>query len=231
MKKLLYTAILSIALTACGGGGGDNPEPTPTVNTNPTTPVLTYPTNNLLCIDNTVDFVWNASSDEDGDTITYEIQVATDIAFTAIEHTLTSTSTTKTIALDKGISYYWRVKATDSQNGSSEYSSINQFYTEGIGTSNYLPFAPTLISPTLNSVIQESTVSLNWSASDVDNDALSFDVYLDTVTPPTTIISSNQTTTNYTATLNSSTNYYWKIVVKDGNSGETNGQIWSFITD
>jgi hypothetical protein len=57
-------------------------------------------------------------------------------------------------------------------------------------------------------------------------------VYLDTVNPPTTVISANQSGDLFTTpTLNAATNYYWKIVVKDNNGGQTIGQIWNFKTD
>jgi hypothetical protein len=232
MKNLLHIAILSIVLVSCGGGGGTpTPEPTPE-NKVPTIPNLESPADNLLCIDNSVNFKWTASTDPNGDSITYQIQVAKDNLFTQIAHTLTGTALTKTISLEKGISYYWRVKATDSKNGSSEYSTIYKFYTEGEGLTNHLPFSPTLVAPALNSVVQTTTATLEWTGSDSDtNDTLTYDVYFGTVNPPIEIVSSNQTTTTYSVTVDPSTNYFWKIDIKDNHGGQTDGQIWNFKTD
>jgi len=234
MRKLLYITVLTTVLWSCGGGGGDNPPPPPpTTNNAPTTPTLVYPTNNLLCINNQLDFQWNASTDSDGDAITYQIQIATDIDFTQIVQTQTVSVTDKTITLDKGIAYYWRVKATDSKSLSSSYSSVFNFYTEGNGISNYLPFAPELVSPILNSLVTTSTATLQWNGSDADTtDSLTYDVYFDTVNPPIAVISADQTGTSLvTSTLNTTTDYYWKIVVKDNQGGQTIGQIWNFKTD
>lgn len=232
MKKLMYLLITSFFLGSCGGGGGDDPPPPPPpVNKAPTTPTLVEPTNNLLCIDNTVFFQWNSATDPEGDAITYQIQVATDNQFTQIVQTLTGSSTTRSISLEKGIAYYWRVKATDNKSASSSYSSTFQFYTEGEGISNHLPFTPVLVKPALNNVEQGATTSLEWTASDVDSDPLIFDVYLGINNPPSTIISENQTGTTYSASLTASTNYYWKIVVKDDKGGKTIGQVWNFKTD
>ncbi len=231
MKKFLYTAVIAATLWSCGGGG-DNP-PTPTNNA-PATPILTYPTNNLLCINNQLDFQYS-STDPDGDAITYQIQIATDNTFTNIVQTQTATTTSKTITLDKGIAYYWRVKATDSKNASSSYSSIFNFYTEGDGITNYIPFAPELVSPALNTAVTTTTATLQWNGSDADaSDTLTYDVYFGTVNPLTESekVSADQTSSSYTtATLGATTTYYWKIVVKDNQGGQTIGQIWNFKTD
>ena len=88
MKKYIYiplVLLISTSLTFCGGsGGGDDPIPTtePPVNKAPSATSQSAPTNNLLCIDNTVSFQWTTSTDPDGDTISYEIQIATDNQFT-----------------------------------------------------------------------------------------------------------------------------------------------------
>ncbi len=233
MIKTLYILTICSVLWSCGGGGGgdDPPPPPPPVNKAPTTPSLVEPTNNLLCIDNTVSFEWNAATDPDGDAITYQIQVAKDNQFSQIERTLNGSSTTQSISLDKGIAYYWRVKATDSKNASSSYSSTFQFYTEGVGETNYLPFSPVLVKPVLNNVELQATTSLEWTASDVDNDPLTFDVFFDTVNPPTAKMGDNQNETTLNVDLSSSTNYYWKVVVKDDKGGQTVGQVWNFKTD
>lgn len=230
MKKYIFTLVLSTLLWSCGGSGGDSPEPEP-VNNAPNTPTLKYPTNNLLCIDNTIVFEWNTATDPDGDTVSYQVQIAKDNQFTEIVESISNTSTTKTISLDKGVAYYWRVSAKDTKNLSSDYSSVNSFYTEGTGVSNYLPFSPEIVSPTLNATVTETSATLEWNASDVDNDPLSFDVYFGTTETPTTIVSSNQTSKTFNVDVTSETTYYWKVVVKDDKGGETIGQIWNFKTD
>ncbi|UMB54540.1 SusE domain-containing protein [Lutibacter sp. A64] len=231
MKKYIYTLVLTTLLWSCGGSGGsDSPEPEP-VNNAPNIPTLKYPTNNLLCIDNTIDFEWNTATDPDGDVVSYQIQIAKDNQFTDIVQSISNTSTTRTISLDKGVAYYWRVSAKDTKNLSSSYSSVNSFYTEGEGVSNYLPFSPEIIAPTLNATVTESSAILEWNASDVDNDPLSFDVYFGTSKTPSTIVSENQTAKTFSVDVSNSKTYYWKVVVKDDKGGETIGQIWNFKTD
>ncbi|MBE0424978.1 MAG: hypothetical protein IBX66_13770, partial [Lutibacter sp.] len=198
MKNFIFIAALSISLWSCGGGGGgggEQPAPPPVVNTPPTAPTLVYPTNNLLCIDNVLDFQWNASTDAEGGAITYQIEVSKNAQFTQLVHNITSTSTNRTLTMEKGIAYYWRAKATDNKNASSSYSATNQFYTEGLGIVNHLPFSPILTSPALNDLVHDApkTLALTWSASDVDaSDILTYDVYFGTANPPTEIVSANQ---------------------------------------
>ena len=230
MRNFIYIAVLSISLWSCGGD--DDPTPPPVVNTAPTVPTLTYPTNNLLCIDNVLNFQWNASTDSQGDAITYQIEVSKNTQFSPLAHNVSSTTASKSITLEKGIAYYWRVKATDSKSAASNYSTTFSFYTEGVGITNHLPFSPVLVSPALNSVQTAASVNLQWSASDVDaSDALTYDVYFGTANPPTIITSANQSASTLAKTVAASTTYYWKVVVKDNKGGQTIGQVWSFTTD
>jgi len=235
MKNLIYTVVVASVLWSCGGGGGgETPVPPPVVNTAPTVPILIAPTNNLLCIDNVLNFTWNSSTDAEGNTITYTIDVSKNNTFTQITHTQTSNTASKSITLDKGIAYYWRVKATDSKGASSDYSATFQFYTEGVGVTNHLPFSPTLVSPTLNEVVHDApkTISLQWNASDSDTgDTLTYDVFFGTENPPTNKQGDNQSAKTLTVSLNSSTNYYWNVIVKDNKGGQTNGQVWNFVAD
>jgi len=236
MKKFLTLLILatSLILASCGGGsgGGDNPpDPQPTNNA-PSNPSITTPTNNQLCIDNVVTFQWNAASDPDGDVVRYQLQIATDNQFTQnVQNETNITGTSIQVTLDKGVAYYWRVKAVDSKNASSDYSSTFQFYTEGEGESNHLPFSPSVVAPSLNEVVQTITATLEWTASDVDNDPLTFDVYFGTNNPPATKVSENQSALTFDVDLTNGTNYYWKIAVKDDKGGTTIGQVWNFKTD
>ena len=215
----------------CSCGGSDDETTIEDINEAPTVPILVYPSNNLLCIENGIDFQWNASTDVNEDIIDYTIQVSTDSQFNSIDFTENVPLTSQFFTLSKGVVYYWRVKATDINNASSDYSLVNSFITEGDGVSNHLPFPPELINPALSSVVNDGSVVLEWSASDVDEDPLTFDIYLGTENPPTNIISENQTDIFLNVSTISQTIYYWKVVVKDNNGAQTIGQTWSFSTN
>ncbi|MFH6991932.1 hypothetical protein [Flavobacterium sp. FlaQc-48] len=232
MKNFISLSIISFLFAACGGGGGDDSEPTPEANVAPTIPALVTPADNKLCVDNTVSFQWKLSTDANKDIITYQIQVAKDNTFTQIVKTNEVTADNSSISLDKNTAYYWRVKATDSKGLSSTYSPVYKLYTTGEAVVNHLPFSPELVEPAINSVLNTTTATLKWKATDVDvTDVLTYDVYFGKTNPPTSKVSENTSALSFDVTLDPTTEYFWKVVVKDNKGGETVGQVWKFKTN
>ena len=245
MKKILYFSVFSLILWSCGGGGD---EVLILENSPPTIPTPLEPTNELLCLDNLVQFKWSESTDPDLDNINYEVQISKDNTFTNITNTLKEVSTTVSVSLEKGTLYYWRVKSMDNVN-ESNYSSVFSFYTEGEGISNYIPFSPELVLPELNSIIQQSTTILKWKSNDLDTaDTLNFDIYFGIVRSyiedekqenlldlsKYTITQDTSDSSVYSLSeisVPSSSSFYWKVIVKDGNGNETKGQVWNFKTN
>ncbi len=226
MKNTLYL-LVAFAISSCGGGGDTIEE---TSNSAPGVPNLSSPTNNQLCITNTLNFQWGTSNDPDGDNITYVVEIATDNQFSTIVKGGSITQTNKTFELTKGVAYYWRVKAKDTKGNESNYSSTWNFYTEGDAIENHLPFMPNLVAPLNYSSVNTTTTDLQWSCSDIDNDVLSYDIYFGTTTTPTLVQSAHDTTT-YNVTLTGSTTYYWKIDAIDSHNNKTLGTVWSFETN
>ncbi len=233
MKELdvFRTTVLVFAATvifSCGGGGDNatEAEQAPDKVT-----ILTYPTNNLLCIDNTIEFEWGESTDPNGDVVFYVLEIATKNDFSDAETFTLREETLKSVTLDIGSAYFWRVLARDSKNNKSEYSEVYQFYTEGEAEENHLPFSPVLVSPTNGTDVSSGSVDLIWNATDVDDDPLTYDVYFDTANPPVAKVGDNQSDNKKNVSVSAATTYYWKVVVKDGKGGESIGQIWSFETN
>jgi hypothetical protein len=87
-----------------------------------------------------------------------------------------------------------------------------------------------LLSPGNNMIITTGSVKLSWSEGfDVDGTVVSYDVYLDEVSPPQTLISNDQTVTSFSKDLEDGT-YYWTVIAYDGFiEGEmVEDKIWSF---
>lgn len=228
MKNFIYLSIISILFISCGGSDSE-PE---AVNVAPTVPVLTLPVDNKLCVNNSVSFEWNESTDKNNDNITYKIEIAKDNQFAEIIETVEGTSNSQEIELEKNTAYYWRIQATDIEGLSSDYSPVYKFYTAGDAVVNHLPFLPELVAPDINAALSTATVSLQWNADDVDpDDILTYDVYLGTANPPTEKISENNTTKTADVNLEPTKEYFWKVVAKDSKGGETIGQIWKFKTN
>ena len=232
MKKYIYPLIISAFIISCAGSNSEDEIDLSVVENNvPSLPNLIAPENNVLCLNNEVLLKWQASEDADGDEINYTVEISEDNEFLKIDQTLITTSNFITVFLEKGKAYYWRVKASDKLNETKGYSVYFKFYTEGKAVQNYAPYLPELISPALNSVQQSASVILKWNAVDVDNDVLSYDVYFGKENPPLQKVGSNQAASQLSVNVNSSTNYYWKVVVLDSKGGKTIGQVWNFNTD
>ncbi|HDZ06132.1 MAG TPA: hypothetical protein ENH58_13845 [Maribacter sp.] len=240
MKTLLNNLIkifMILLFFSCGGNKEDdivitppNEKPDTTLNSAPSIPSLVYPSNELLCIENELDFTWEGSTDPDGDSISYKIQVAFDEQFSDISTERTSTTTETTITLDKGKTFYWRILATDDENNSSIYTPTWTFYTEGDPIVNQLPFTPELIIPKLNEVVSETSTFLTWSTIDSNNDELTYDVYFGLSKSPQLVLE-NSVNTSYEVGLSKNRIYYWRIVAKDEYGGTSLSPIWNFSTE
>lgn len=237
MKIYRITLLLLtfLGLNSCGGGGKEDPPPPPKENKAPGIPGLVSPDDKLLCIDNNVTFSWNSSIDPDGDNVEYELMYAKNSSMTQEVRNFKTASLNHTVSLDKGVAYYWRVRAIDNKSKASDFSAQRSFYTEGIALTNYAPFAATIVKPvnTQSEAISSSTsVILEWNASDLNTtDVLTYDVFLGTNINLTTPISSNQSSKTYTKNdLTPNTIYYWRIDVKDDKGAKTTGQVWTFKT-
>lgn len=224
LKKIIFLILFGGVLVSCVDGEDTLEDE----NLIPSAPQLVYPSDNLLCIENVLEFKWNPTTDGNADGVTYQVDVAEDNQFTSIAHTARPSTTTQTFTLKKGTAYYWRVRSIDNRNASSTYSPTFKFYTQGEAISNHLPFAPELVSPSQEVLENSEDILLQWKASDMDNDALVFDVYFGTENPPIKKIAENHDKTSFGVSTMAATEYYWKIVVKDDQGGTTLGPIWNF---
>lgn len=197
------------------------------VNHAPTTPVLISPATNAIGQSLTTTLSWSCT-DPDGDNLTYDIYCdKTSSPITKVSSSQTATTFTIT-NLDSATTYYWNVFARDSKGAISSSSAINKFTT----VINHVPNTPVLISPINGVTGQDRSLTLIWSCSDSDGDALTYDVYLDKSISPTQKVSSSQTATSYMASnLDSASTYYWRIIAKDNKGTLSNSSfVNSFST-
>lgn len=227
MKKeiKLMASLFSILLLVACGGSNNGPPP----NTAPTRVTqVTFPTANLLCIDNTINFQWNASTDADGDPITYRIIIATDRDLNNVVENRTTTTNSVTITLQQGVAYYWTVTAIDNAGGESEASTTLAFFTSGPGITNYAPFTAAVDEPADESTVSAGTVNLKWVGGDTDvGDTLTYDLYFGLAMDPP-LESSGLTSENANVTTTAGNTYYWRVDSIDNSGVKTIGQIWSF---
>ena len=194
-----------------------------TGNNPPAQPSNPSPTNGATGISLNPTLSWVAN-DPDGDILSYDIYFGTESNPPLLESNL-ATNTYNPGLLNPLTTYYWKIVVKDGKGEETE-GPIWSFETEN----NNPPSQPSNPSPSdgVNNI--SLTPILSWTASDPDGDILTFDVYFGTELDPPLVESELTTNTYKPATLNSATTYYWKIVVKDGKGGVTEGPVWSFTT-
>lgn len=98
---------------------------------------------------------------------------------------------------------------------------------------NQAPLEPAYPVPANGVIDVPLTVILSWTSGDIDGDTVLYDVYLDTVNPPQTLVSDNQTGTTFTPpVLASGTTYYWQVVADDQQTRAiSEGPVWQFTTE
>jgi hypothetical protein len=140
---------------------------------------------------------------------TFEVQVATDSAFTNVvaSNTLTASNWTVAPVLNADTSYFWRVRARLGCSGFGAWSSVSSFTTRSC-----LNFAaPTLNTPADGATGVGLVPALDWT--DVTG-APRYEVQVATDAAFTSVVRSNTTLTASTWTVSpvlpGSTTYYWR---------------------
>lgn len=233
MKKTLAILILTLLFNCSKGGSSDDGPITPPVNA-PSAANLIFPANNQECNEGTpisanqtsINFEWEASDNTDS----YEINVKN--LDTDMTSKLTSTVPEKTITLNKATPYSWYVVSKSNSTQETAQSATWKFYNAGDAIQNYAPFPADLIAPTMGANLSGVTsVTLEWSGSDVDNDIVGYDVYFDTTTPPTTQIGTDQSETTKSVDVTAGNTYYWKIITKDSEGNNSETTVFQFKVD
>ena len=179
----------------------------------PTAVKLLFPTNGQEVSGKKVNLSWSAAMDPDpGDTIVYDLYCcipSLDGVLPILDSNLTVNQHT-VYGLGSDIEQYdWQVIARDLA-GLTDQGATSYF------TVNAPPQIPSRGSP--NTKIREtSNVTLSWSSSDLDNDPLSYDIYMRDLSNPLYYAKGlNLTTNSHLITVIPGTKNLWYVNAKDG---------------
>jgi len=170
---------------------------------------------------------WSASSDAEGETVTY------DLFFDTVTPPATQVITDgDSINFEPGVldydsTYYWQVFAKDTYGNTSE-GPIWSFTV----IANEPPGAVEYVAPENNSTNIELDTLLSWNASlDPEGTTVVYDVFFGTTDTNPPMVGENVDSLRFpVGTLDYMTTYYWKVHAKDQNSGVSVGEIQSFTT-
>jgi subtilisin len=195
-------------------------------NNPPYTPSSPSPSNGATNAAPTVALEWTGG-DPDGDAVTYDVYFGTTVSpSTVICDDVSATDCDPAGTLANNTTYYWKVVASDGSKTAE--SSVWSFTTAPV---NNAPNTPSSPSPAHNATNVAVTAALSWIGGDPDGNAVTYDVYFDTNTNPTTLICDNAALASCdpAGNLANSMTYYWKVVSSDGSLTAT-GPVWSFTT-
>ncbi|MDT0606894.1 hypothetical protein [Croceitalea rosinachiae] len=246
LNKILYISILTSVLfvVGCSSSSGDDTPPPPTTGGDDDDPVvviptpgaatLVFPEDNTECNTGVVDltdetksavtFEWNAAENADRYTLTITNLNTSSSIFA------TSNTNEATVTIDRSTPYSWVITSRAIGTIETTDSETFRFFNEGPGVENYAPFPAEAIAPArgVNLVGTTTTVTLEWSGSDVDNDITGYEVFFGTEADPTSSIGSGAETTLANVAVTSGTTYYWKIVTTDSVGNTSSSEVFSF---
>jgi hypothetical protein len=230
VKRRLYTAfVCSVIFAACGKSDGGNSQDT----SQPATASLVSPANNTTCLSgvsvdtgkSTITFSWQSAANADS----YDLIVKN--LNNAQQNTYAVSGLSKDVVLNKAQPYSWYVVSRSTKTTVTSQSAVWKFYVAGNATTSYAPFPATIIAPAQNAIIPSSgqdsvTVTFQWNATDVDNDIVSYTIYLDEKNATTQVKTVTGNTT--TITLAPFKSYYWRVITTDAARNTSDSGIYSF---
>ncbi|WP_246200077.1 hypothetical protein [Maribacter luteus] len=230
MKTVKYTlSILLFGILISCGGGGDDDNPDPVIITPPDAATLVFPENNTECLEGTnisdtessVTFLWNPSDHTDS----YIVNLRN--LDTNTSQTLNASTNELEITLLRGTPYSWTVTSKANDTDDTAESDLWKFYNAGPAVENYAPFPADVEFPTMGASINAGNTTLSWTGSDVDNDIISYDIYIDESNPPTTLLG-NTSSNGIAFDAVSGKVYYWKVVTNDTAGNTSTSEIFQF---
>ncbi len=210
----------------------------------PSVPVILSPAMGARVADRLPQLTVENSTDADGDSPTYEFEIFSDESLTekvasqtgvaqGVEHT----AWTLPLELDDNTFYTWRVRARDAV--SCSLWAYGHFF---VNTANDPPGAAQPDDPSDGRTVDSVTPVLQaLAATDADGDLLSYtvEIYGDAAMAEMVAEGSGWTTdagrtVAFQVTkplLTDQTTYYWRVLARDGQGGETAGPLASFTVN
>lgn len=231
----LYISIFSILISCGGNSSTDDATEAPMATPEPSAATLIFPANNTECNEgevltndatkSAVIFRWDSSENTDS----YEVNLRN---LNSNFSTRTNAATNEaSITLDRGTPYEWFVVSKANGTITTASSATAKFFNQGPGIENFAPFPADVLNPKQGLKIPfNTTVNLQWSGSDIDNDIEDYIIIFDSLQTPTTEIGTT-TNTNFDATISAAGIYYWRVITRDSQNNSSQSEIFQFAVN
>lgn len=160
----------------------------------PTAPVLVFPgQDGLETTQFFPTFVWENSSDPQGESLVYQIEVYADVSLTTLvasgevpENTSGLTGWESTVSLSDNTGYFLRVSASDGHVW-GDWSVVNEIF---VNSANDGPPVASLVYPVGGEIASSLMTTLEWvNQADIDRDQVFYDVEIVLFGSPTLVYS------------------------------------------
>lgn len=159
-----------------------------------------------------------------GASVHYDLYLGTDENPTLLKSGLKTTHYTPT-GLLRETTYHWRVTSVDPATGDTP-GALWTFRT----SAGHAPAAPANPSPAhATDVLVTNRLLLQWTASDVDQDTLTYDVYFGLLNDPP-LVAENLQSSSFNVEVAVNGVYYWRVVAHDSHGLSTSSRVWWFHT-
>lgn len=215
-RNILMLSFISLFMLACTKDEDDTP-----VNNAPVASFTINPGSGNV----QTEFNLDASASSDTETPADQLMVRWDANDDGTWESDYSTNKLATLTYEQAGTYTIRLEVKD---GGGATASTTKEVTVG---NNLSPEAPANPNPANGAENIPVIQSLQWTASDPDQDPLSFDVYFGNAANPPMVAEGIDENSYDPGIMAYSTTYYWKIIAHDDNGNTTEGPVWSFTTE
>jgi hypothetical protein len=223
-KSYIFLSLIAILVVACSSSE-DDPVPQPAAAN------LLFPLQDSECSEGVIvndqksqiAFEWNESDNTDS----YELHVERLNSTTVL---LEETNGTEMdVQLERGKAYKWFVVSRSDRTKKTATSNVWSFYNAGTGNISHVPFPAELLNPVNGHsfAAATTTVKLEWNGSDLDNDIVQYEVYMDSGNPPSTL-TGTISDKHLQVDVVTGTTYYWYIRSIDETGNASNSEIFRF---
>jgi len=196
-------------------------------NAPPTAPQSPNPAHRAAGVDPLVILSWSGGEDSDGDSVTFEVFFGTSnpppLAGVQAE---ASYDPPGELAFET--TYFWQIVARDDRSAETP-GRVWSFTTAE--APNHPPSLPSNLDPPNGATGVAHDIVLTWSGGeDPDGDPITFDIYFGASDPPSLAHSGSSAIYDPPGDLDLLTAYYWRVVARDGEGGETSSGTLVFTT-
>ncbi|MGB3976044.1 MAG: hypothetical protein WBM02_09125 [bacterium] len=198
----------------------------------PNEPENPNPFDGAVNVDINANLVWDCNDPDPGDTLTFDVYFGETTPPELLASNI-SESTFDPGAMNFETVYYWKITAHDNW-GSTTDGPIWSFTTLPEGVENNPPYEPSNPSPDNGALnVPINLAALTWVGGDPDpGDTVLYDLYFGTsASPPSLARDLTESEYHFSAPLQYTTTYYWKVVARDSYFAATEGPIWTFTTE